>query len=92
MKNFVNLLAKDKIIREFCLSLVSIANVLENVDVKVVSTRLAGTAIIIVKLEVKLNTKIGLHTHPPHPTTNFLKGSRPSRRLKFGIDFTHNKT
>ena len=47
MKNFVNLLAKDKIIREFCLSLVSIANVLENVDVKVVSTRLAGTAIII---------------------------------------------
>ena len=39
MENFLNLLAKDKIIREFCLSLVSIANVLENVD---------GTAIIIV--------------------------------------------
>ena len=72
MENFVNLLAKDKNIREFCLSLVSIANVLENVDVKVVSTRLAGTAIIIVKLEVKLNTKIGLNI-PPTPPQTFLR-------------------
>merc|ERR1711947_34746 len=37
---------------------------------------------IIVQLGLgfKLNTKIGLHTH-----TNFLKGSRPSRRLRFGM-------
>ena len=36
--------------------------------------------IVQLGLGFKLNTKIGLHTH-----TNFLTGSRPSRRLKFGM-------
>ena len=39
-------------------------------------------------LGFKLNTKIGLHTTtylPTHHHTNFLKGSRPSRRLRFGM-------
>ena len=35
----------------------------------------------IVKLELKLNPKIGLHTHLT--TTNFIKGSRPSRMIRF---------
>ena len=39
-------------------------------------------------LRLKLNTKMGLNhpTTPPHPTTrNFWKGSRHSRRLRFGM-------
>jgi len=42
--------------------------------------------IVQLGLGFKLNTKIGLHTtHPPTHHTNFLKGSRPSRRLRFGM-------
>ena len=37
----------------------------------------------IVKLELKLNTKLGLHT--THPTTNILKGSKPGRRIRFDM-------
>ena len=37
----------------------------------------------------KLNTEIGLHTHPspspPNTHTNFLRGSMPSRKLRFGM-------
>ena len=40
--------------------------------------------IVQLGLDLKLNTKIGLNHHPP-PTTNFLKGSRPSRRLRFDM-------
>ena len=39
----------------------------------------------IVKLGLKLNTKITLNHHPPPPTTNFLKGSRLHRRLRFDM-------
>ena len=35
-------------------------------------------------LKLKLNTKITLN-HPPPTTINFLKGSRPSKRLRFDI-------
>merc|ERR1712208_241035 len=50
--------------------------------------------IVQLGLGLKLNTKIGLHTtylpthhhhHHHHHHTNFLKGSRPSRRLGFGM-------
>merc|ERR1712208_163780 len=41
--------------------------------------------IVQLGLGFKLNTKIGLHTYPPTHHTNFLKGSRPSRRLRFGM-------
>jgi len=43
--------------------------------------------IVQLGLGLKLNTKIGLHTYLPthHHHTNFLKGSRPSRRLGFGM-------
>ena len=40
----------------------------------------------IVQLGLKLNTKLGLDHHPPThhpPTTNFSKGSRLGRRLRF---------
>ena len=44
------------------------------------------TWLVIVQLGLgfKLSTKIGLHTHHHHHT-NFLKGSRPSRKLRFGM-------
>ena len=44
---------------------------------------------VVVQLGLKLNTKLGLdHNHPPPthhppPTTNFSKGSRLGRRLRF---------
>ena len=34
----------------------------------------------IADLKLKIRTEMGLHTHP---TTNFFKTSRPSRRLRF---------
>ena len=37
----------------------------------------------IVQLRLKLNTKLGLHHHHPPTTTNFSKGSRLGRRLRF---------
>ena len=37
---------------------------------------------LLLSLRLKLNTKITLN-HPP--TTNFFKGSRPSRRLRFDM-------
>ena len=37
-------------------------------------------------LWLKLKTLIGLHTQSPHPlSTNFLRGSRPSRRIRFDM-------
>ena len=38
----------------------------------------------MLSLRLKLNTKITFN-HPPPPTTNFLKGSRPSRSLRFDM-------
>ena len=37
------------------------------------------------RFRLKLNTIIGLHTHPTHPTTNFFKGSMHSRSPRFGM-------
>ena len=37
----------------------------------------------IVQLGLKLNTKLGLDHHHPPTTTNFSKGSRLGRRLRF---------
>ena len=38
---------------------------------------------LVVKLELKLNTKIGLHTDPPTPAQTFFKGSGPCKSLRF---------
>ena len=38
---------------------------------------------VIVQLGLKLNTKLGLDHHHPPTTTNFSKGSRLGRRLRF---------
>ena len=47
---------------------------------------------LVVQLELKLNTIIGLN-HPPAPPTtiNFLTSSRHSRRLKLGIQLNKTK-
>ena len=46
-----------------------------------------GVKMPVVQLGLKLNTKLGLDQHPPPihppPTTNFSKGSRLGRRLRF---------
>ena len=37
-------------------------------------------------LRLKLEAKLGSHTHPPHPlTTNFSKGSSLRRTLRFDM-------
>ena len=44
------------------------------------------TVIVQLGLDLKLNTKIGINHHHHHPpTTNFLKGSRLRRRLRFDM-------
>ena len=40
----------------------------------------------------KLNTEIGLHTHPPPPTTNFWTNCRQHKEVKFGMQAYFNPT